>query len=185
MQFTIDYDPMKLENVSIESTLSDFDRSNYRISEGSIVVSWNTHEDHVIDTELFTINATSKVSGTVSELFTIGSDKLKAESYDSNGSIKVPQIKTRSEVLGFRLEQNTPNPFIDNTDVRFILEQDQNVEIAVSDVQGRVVKHLQSDFPKGNNTLKIHSTDLGGSGVYYLTLRTSTQSSTIKMVVIR
>ena len=186
MQLTLGYNPQVLDVTSIESSLSDFNSKNYRIAEDYIVISWNTDQDHVSNTSLFEIKAIAKSDGNVMNTINVASDMLKAESYDANGLIKTPVIKVnKDENQGFKLEQNTPNPFTDYTDVRFVLEQNEQVDIIVSDVQGRVVRNIHSEFAKGQNSYRLHAEDLGGSGVYYLTLRTSKQSSTIKMVVLR
>ncbi len=185
-QFTLNYDYESIEILSIESKSGDFNKNNYKVNANEIAISWNTIENHIQTTELFNITAIAKSNGKISDLLEIVSGKIAAELYDEKGFIKTPRLVSKtSESQEFKLFQNIPNPFSENTEVNFNLKSAGLVNIRVSDVQGRVIKAVSTDFSKGFNTYVINSNDLGRAGVYYLTLSTASQSATIKMVVLR
>lgn len=113
--------------------------------------------------------------------------KLKGESYDVDGNanglgLRFNQVKPLFN--GFRLYQNMPNPFSEQTAVRFNLPESGNATITFNDVTGRVLKVVKGDFSKGLNQIDIQRTDLPSGGVYYYTLKFAEYSSTQKMVLI-
>ncbi len=185
MQMALEFDPNVLDIISIDSENGNFGADNYRILEDKVLISWNANVDYINDTELFTINAVAKSNARLIESIAIGSEALKAEMYDADGNISQPVIKLNDNGSQFALYQNTPNPFTDMTNVSFVLEQAGNVNIVISDVQGRTVKQVTEYFNEGNNTYVLGADEIGEAGIYYLTMNTDRQSATIKMVVIR
>jgi len=185
LQMEIELDPSSLELVNVTSDESSFDKNNYRIEGNKLLISWNADKDFVNHTTLFAINAIARSDAKVLESVSVVSGQLKSELYDANGNISVPFITAQERASEFVLNQNTPNPFTDRTEVSFVLENESMVNIAVSDVQGRVVQRIQRNFGAGLNRYSISANELGGAGVYYLTLHTDNESATIKMVVIR
>jgi len=185
MQFTLEINNDAIDIQSIESSLNGFNASNYRISGNIVAISWNTAE-RLTDRELFTIHAIANTDGKMSEVFNLGSSLVNAEVYDLDGNISKPVISSSNDASSaFKLYQNTPNPFTNDTEVRFSLENSGNVKITVSDVQGRVVHNVQQVYAKGMQVYNINANELNGAGVYYLTVSTPDHSATIKMVVIR
>lgn len=188
IQMTIDFDPALIELEKIISHRKDFDDNNYRILDGKILMSWNNAvgSDNFDTSELFTIRAFAKSDGTTDGLLNISSDVLRSEAYDKSGNIMQPIIRTeRTIAQAFSLSQNTPNPFADNTELRFNLPEASYIEMTISDIRGRVVKTIDGNYTQGLNSVNIQANELGEAGIYYLNMRTTTQSETIKMVLIR
>ncbi len=81
------------------------------------------------------------------------------------------------------LSQNVPNPFNTNTMINYVLEENTNVSLAVTDLTGKVV-HVVN---RGSQSAGVHNIKLDAKdfapGVYYYTLTTGDQRSTKKMVV--
>jgi hypothetical protein len=86
--------------------------------------------------------------------------------------------------------QNVPNPFNPSTRISFDLESRENVTISVYDVKGRLVNTLL----KGTLDAGPHSVDWDGtsaegtrvsSGVYLYVLRTSTETISRRMVMLK
>jgi len=82
-----------------------------------------------------------------------------------------------------------PNPFTDQTMLRFALSHAQEVTISVADVSGREVSRLRSQARTGLNTVTWDGTsDAGlrlGSGVYFVRLNTEDGMVTRKVVLQR
>jgi len=86
--------------------------------------------------------------------------------------------------------QNYPNPFNPSTSIRFGLDRDEEVELAVFDAGGRLVKTiLRGKVNVGIHEVKWDGTDEKGmavaSGIYFLRLKTQSDDITRKMVLIR
>jgi hypothetical protein len=85
----------------------------------------------------------------------------------------------------FALDQNYPNPFNPSTVVAYELPEAGEAFLAVTDVAGRVVRHLALGFrPAGSHRATIEAGDLP-SGVYAYTLTAGRHGATRTMVVLR
>ncbi|MBN2412233.1 carboxypeptidase regulatory-like domain-containing protein [candidate division KSB1 bacterium] len=95
----------------------------------------------------------------------------------------------------FALEQNYPNPFnihrgITQTQIRFTLDQRKDVEIAVFNIQGQLVKRVFSgNMDQGQHEINWDGRDLIGnivpSGTYFYRLQAGSQNLTKRLVIIR
>lgn len=108
-----------------------------------------------------------------------------------------PYLFRLGELIGFdlpmatdayRLEQNIPNPFTDQTEIRYELPQDTFVEMEVVDILGKSVRRLMTAFSlKGVNRIVWDGKDESGqqvpSGVYILHMRSGDFQQSIRMVV--
>jgi len=93
-----------------------------------------------------------------------------------------------TDFAGGALDAPYPNPFSDFTQLSFSLEQSAQVEIAVVDLQGRVVRRLASGkFSSGNHMQRWNGRDDAGakvaSGLYLIQLRTESGVATTKVMV--
>ncbi len=95
----------------------------------------------------------------------------------------------------FTLAQNYPNPFnlrngINQTQIRFTLDQRKDVDIAVFNIQGQLVKRVFSgNMDQGQHEIQWDGRDLTGSivpsGTYFYRLQAGGQSLTKRLVIIR
>ncbi len=76
-----------------------------------------------------------------------------------------------TEVGGFALLPNHPNPFARSTEIRFVLQQPARISLRIFDVQGREVAVLADDQPlnRGAHALQWRPRSLP-SGTYFATL---------------
>ena len=92
---------------------------------------------------------------------------------------KIPAVHT------FALKQNYPNPFNPATLISYRLVRATQVELAVYDLQGRLIKQLQS----GRQSAGIHRVVFRAgnlaSGVYIYRLRTANFTRSRKMLLLR
>ncbi|MCX6232583.1 MAG: T9SS type A sorting domain-containing protein [Bacteroidetes bacterium] len=78
-----------------------------------------------------------------------------------------------------------PNPANTFTQIAYELKKNENVNIIITDITGRVVKNINQGMQtKGNYTLDIDVTSLT-SGTYFYTLKTPTAKATDKLIVVR
>ncbi len=90
-----------------------------------------------------------------------------------------------SSVNEFNLGQNSPNPFINSTTIRYQLPDAGFVSLKVYNVIGNEVAELvNSNQTKGSHTIDFTANDLT-SGVYYYRLRFGDQVRSNKMLLIK
>ena len=85
---------------------------------------------------------------------------------------------------------NHPNPFNPSTTVSFSLMQDADVNLAVYNVKGQLVRTLVSErMEAGNHSVEWSGTDSQskavGSGVYFLKMKTGRYVSVKKMIMLK
>jgi len=88
-----------------------------------------------------------------------------------------------NEISSISVSQNVPNPFDDNTVVRYNLNETANVSMNIVDVTGKVVAtYNQGTQPAGAHTINI-SADKLSNGIYFYTFKAGEYSVTKRMVV--
>lgn len=83
------------------------------------------------------------------------------------------------------LFQNEPNPFESSTFIRFNLPSSQSATLTITDINGKVVKLVEREFPTGENKIEILNADFLVSGIYFYSLKTKDFFSTKKMLYIK
>jgi len=116
----------------------------------------------------------------------IGSQGTIAEAYPASGGVWDAGIRFSSGVLSKAkaiLEQNSPNPFAQNTTIGFWLPQAyEEVTLTISDVRGRVVKTFRNSYGAGRQQVSLDAKELP-PGVYFYTLEAGEFRATRSMVV--
>lgn len=78
-----------------------------------------------------------------------------------------------------------PNPFNDNTTIKFILPESQNVNLAVYDLLGRQIQNLMNEYKQaGINHISFDASDLV-SGIYFYRIQAGDYIETKKMVLLK
>ncbi len=196
MQFTIKYDPFKLNFSSIsngELSVGEGNINTAKRGEGIVTFSWNLSSSQNIDAdkELFVINFNSNESGKLSNSLTVNSELTRAEIYThqkhgiSENPVKL-QYRGIDDNVGFELLQNRPNPFSEETTIEFTIPKTQMAVLTVYDVSGRILYSVEKEFQKGKNSIRLTRKDLNEmQGVMYFKLETDTNSASRKMILIR
>lgn len=71
-----------------------------------------------------------------------------------------------------------PNPFAESATIEFTLAQSEDVDILIIDPIGRIVYKKSAELlPPGKHGMKIDKDMLPEKGIYYLTIRTTTQNA--------
>ncbi|MEL6357414.1 MAG: T9SS type A sorting domain-containing protein, partial [Bacteroidota bacterium] len=87
-------------------------------------------------------------------------------------------------LLDMELLQNYPNPFSDNTTIRFYLPQAGEATITISDLSGRAIRTINGDFPAGYSAIQLNGSGLAAGSIFY-TLSHDGEEQTRTMVRVR
>jgi hypothetical protein len=81
---------------------------------------------------------------------------------------------------------NIPNPFANETEIRYGIENPSSLKIFVSDIFGEIVKVIvdSENHPTGSFSVTFDASELP-NGTYYYTMQTNDKVITKKMVVLR
>ena len=84
------------------------------------------------------------------------------------------------------LHEAYPNPFNPSTTIKYDLNLNANVELAIYDLRGRLVEVLVNEYQDANSNYKvIWDADMYSSGVYFVRLTTDSDVKTNKIMLIK
>jgi hypothetical protein len=186
-QFTLNFDNSVLELVDIHYGLAKEDNFGLtHLNEGVITTSWNNMSgSQRLPQALFSMVVKAKSDALLSELMSIGSRYTNAEAYGASGEqldVALSFGDEQTANAGFELYQNTPNPFVGETQIGFNLPEASDVTITINDVTGKTLKVIRGAFAKGYNNVNVN--DLP-SGVMYYTLESGDFTATLKMIKVQ
>ena len=166
---------------------------NYSIqANGNIHFSWNSVEtfDLAAGELLFTMVINSGKNQDASDMLSISNNGLQAESYMGEElKIKAIDLSFENRSGGFSqnaLLANVPNPFSEQTSIRFELAENSAVRISIYDLNGRLLKNYYGNYSSGLNTLDINASDFSkGSGIFMIKLQTAGFTDTALISVLK
>ncbi|MCK6693938.1 MAG: T9SS type A sorting domain-containing protein, partial [Thermoanaerobaculia bacterium] len=136
----------------------------------------------------FAITFRAKAAGQLSQMLGVSSRITRAEAYNADSDRLQVAFRFNSPNgstiagLGFELYQNTPNPFVNRTQIGFYLPEATSATLTVFDESGRMIYTQGGDFAKGYNAVTIDRSVLNTTGVLYYKLETAKDSATRKMI---
>ena len=141
-----------------------------------VQVGWYNAESHCTDMETFLNNIVFASEG----LYIIETDSTIT-------GVEHDEVRTPES---YKLHQNYPNPFNPETNIRFSLPENTNVNITVYNILGRKVRELINIFqPAGAHEIRWDGTNEQGqkaaSGIYFYRIKTDKFSKVRKMTLIR
>ena len=84
----------------------------------------------------------------------------------------------------FVLNQNTPNPVTDFTNISYKIKEKAEVNLSIFDNSGKIIQTYNKGVQeKGEYNIEINTSDLK-SGIYFYKLSVNNQSQTKKMIVL-
>ena len=187
--FSFNSDVMQFAGVTAEGL--DVTEANIGLSyldEGYITMSWNNLYGVTVEKfrTLFTLHFEVLESANVSEQLFLSSVMTKSEAYTGDfETINLSMNYKGVDLKDFVLHQNIPNPFSDNTEVRFSLPAASPVTFTVFDVNGRVLLRNASEYEGGSHTILITKDELTSTGVMYYQIETVYGTASRKMIQIR
>jgi hypothetical protein len=86
---------------------------------------------------------------------------------------------------GFKIYPSQPNPFEEETKIRFELEENTKMTFTIQDISGKVVKIIENEFLTGYNQIMLKKDDFEEAGIYFFTLKSKTHKATGKIILIQ
>ena len=131
----------------------------------------------------FTVRFRAMTTGDLREMLAVSSRITKAEAYgDTRLDVALRFNGSIVAGLGFEVYQNTPNPWVDRTQIGFYLPQDNEVRLTIYDESGRMLFTQKGEFAKGYNSFFLDRQLIDGTGILYYTVSTDSESATMKMI---
>jgi Dockerin type I domain len=191
LQFTLSFDNRLIKIINIQPIdLEGFSENNYAIfeKEGKVTLSWNGSE--LKRNSLFQITIEAQQNGFLKDVLTLNSDITAAEAYNTEGVVKDVKLlfETKNSIeenSAFSLLSNVPNPFKNETNIRFRLPSENAVKLTVFDETGRILETQNKSFSKGYNEWMIDLSDKKLSGILFYRLETATHSAVGRMVILK
>ncbi len=192
MQFTMEYNPAILEFVSVKGMREDVGEENFGMrymESGKITGSIDLRGEKLGD-DLFKITFKAKETGSLLNSIRMTSSLTKAEAYtktdESNGlSLSFTQNGKEIANTSAVLYQNEPNPFENNTVIRFFVPENQEATLSIFTLDGKLVKEMNEVYTKGEHQVNVAKEEFPSSGIYYYQLKTNNFTDTKKMMYIK
>jgi len=190
-QATINFNKDRMSFAGVKAGQLDVTEDNIGLNyleSGIITLSWNSivTGDTEEDLPLFEFVFDMKEDALLSNELYINSSLTEAEAYDSELRVMDLELEFRGEEReSFVLYQNTPNPFLETTDVSFKLPKASNVQFTVFDVTGRILMQERDYLDAGIHTITLYRDQLRSMGVMYYKVETDYGSDSRKMIQIR
>ena len=187
----LEFDPSLGHITSISSEITTVEQEDYRIDKYQVALSITAPK--TIENKgkaIISIKFSNQVIGSVMpDLIKLDNHRITAELYTTDGDdIIASDIKLSSEPdhlnEGFLLNQNSPNPFIGSTDIRFYNNIDGLITTTIYDAAGRQVYVNKTYYNEGWHKMSIAAEDLDGQGLYIYELNNGTAVIRKKMMVI-
>jgi Dockerin type I domain len=179
LQFGLNWDKNKVESLRIEAgKLPNFGEGNTALfaKEGILTSVWSTANSVNITepTTVFTLVVQPKTTTRLTEIFSKNDVYTEGVAYDALGSPATVNLKfLMSAKTELQLIQNRPNPFANETIIPFLLPEDGQATLTVSDLLGRVVMKREQVFAKGLNEVVFSVNDAAANGVFIVRLQTA------------
>lgn len=195
MQMTLGFDYNALIFREFNSGVLTMTDINIAVAEqGKLAVSWNDVNAISLNSDdvLFTLSFQAQRSGHISEYLSMESSITEAQVYDNGlntSNLILAVVDHEQEVIEIKenkLYQNVPNPFENNTTIKFEMENSGRASLKIYDITGKMIVTQTGMFKSGQNQFDIsfegaHSIN----GVLYYTLETENFQATRKMVIVR
>lgn len=190
LQYSLNFNQSVLDFVGIESgafKVSDENIGTQDAEKGMLHMSWSDPAGVSADGEiLFVLNFVAKANGNLAQNLHLANAAVAPEAYtDALETMKL-DISPRSEAgsfeNGFALYQNTPNPFSNETMIKYFLPEQGQVTLSFFDVTGKTIRQITKLGLKGLNQEKINDSDIAVDGVVIYQLEYNGFTQTKKMI---
>ena len=115
------------------------------------------------------------LNGAGSQYYTTSTPMIRLDFQDFTG---INEINSN-----INLGQNIPNPFNNNSTIKFNLKNRSDVQIEITDIKGSIISKTDlGNLNTGEHTFEINSSDLN-SGMYYYSLISGADRITKKMII--
>lgn|GEM_PF-4690846 len=188
-QHAYQFDVSKLAFTGIkygdEITLTDNNFGFSQLAEGQLTTSWFDTDAQDVEegTVLYTLRFEVRQAGQLRDALSISSTSTSAESYFEDDKIGGVQLNFAAPTNQLTIV-NTPNPFNEETQIRFDAPQKGEAVITISDISGREVYRTTTNAVQGENQRTFSKTELQEAGIYILRINLNGSSAAQKMIMI-
>ncbi len=188
------YENEIIKVININGTINNTDASDvgynielsipWKLIGGRPTRSWGIHYELINDKDGTDADLIEGVAGNKSSK---SSTWCKIELLSEH----ITDIEKNEELAEeFSLSQNYPNPFNPETTIEYKLNKSENITLIVYDLFGREIICLEDSFQQVGNYKKVwngktHNGNNLPSGIYLYSLKSLTNSSTKKMILIK
>ncbi|MFT5382879.1 MAG: hypothetical protein ACI81W_000273 [Saprospiraceae bacterium] len=194
-QWILKFNPTVLRYTGFDKVnlpnLGNMGFSEARINEGELILTWFAGEDitKAIEDVVFSLNfEVLENAGQISDLFNVQAyDIFSAVAYRGDQTpmeIELVFTEPTAKASAFILNQNTPNPFKDETVISFTLPETTDATLTIMDIAGHVLKQYKGTYTQGYNEISINRSELSDSGILFYELKTPNDTASRKMIII-
>jgi hypothetical protein len=187
MQLALQFDAKALEIAGVTPGIIDESHMGIRSDENVLSIAWNGAPSATTDiSTLFTLHVKGKASSNLREVLWLSSRRIEpiAQRDENIARLELDFSQASTEISTLRLFQNVPNPFRQETMIRFALPEAGSATIRINDLSGRELWRQQSYFDAGNHQIMLRRKELNTSGVLLYTIETDAYRATRRMVVL-
>ena len=167
---------------SVES--EGFNASHFNVSGSNVRLSLSSRHN-IAQGQTIVLSVYAERDMMLSEMLQIENKLLQSEAYDLDNNIIPVVLEAKEQIEDYTLYQNKPNPFRDNTEIRFNLANAGDVNFVFTDVNGRILKVINSEYSAGENSITIAKEDLISSGIVFYTMTCKEYTETRQMIIIK
>ncbi|MFK7925625.1 MAG: LamG-like jellyroll fold domain-containing protein [Bacteroidia bacterium] len=200
-QFTLNWDPSVLQFESVSHQALEGIYNTDEAQNGNLSAAWLDLAGQAItlpDGEL-AFELTFRVVGQMGSQTTFQMTSSMTPSQAFAGDRSVLGVTTEantltvgsataidpSEMEGYQLGQNFPNPFTSSTAFEFSLGQSEEVSIEIYNLNGQVVRSFEGRYAAGDHSLEWNGTSANGAevsqGIYFVRMKAGAYSSSIRV----
>lgn len=204
-QFSMNWNAQELEFINAADGVLDIHEGANQVSNGKLAIVWTKDdaEGLTLDdgTEVFYLNFRVKGSNGIASPVSITGSKIPMEAVSgdleylrirtTNGEIEIGDMPSAGghNTGGYALHQNFPNPFDDQTEIRFEVPERSQVEFVIRNVAGTEVMRITGSYDAGSHSIVWDGKNQSGvqmtAGVYFVQMRAKDYIGTVKMVYTR
>lgn len=156
------------------------------IEEGLIRVSWVGDIEQGDNGSLFKVVVNVLQTSWTSDVVSIDHNAIHSEAYRGTETVPLDLefIRDNEEAQEVRLYQNNPNPWKEDTEIKYYTPNALPIVISIYDINGKMVYQEQRQSEVGVNKLPLSKADFRSNGVYYYELVTQGQRLVQKMILL-
>ncbi|NOT37188.1 MAG: T9SS type A sorting domain-containing protein [Saprospiraceae bacterium] len=155
-------------------------------NNGILLLSWNDDSKVEISKSrsLFSLKFDKPITENLLESIEINSDILEAEAYLSNEEISKilwSRAEMANKISELYIGSPVPNPFYDFTTIVVESANPTEYSYSITDLNGSVIKVLNSQLIPGKNFIKIKGSELPQAGIYFLKIEAGGLTRSMKL----
>ena len=194
-QMTLAWDTQLLEYVDVQPGLMEAANfgTQFADKEGMLTLSYFNLDDVADQSVLFTLVVRANQAANLSEALRVSTRYTSSEAYPKGNNLGNELMEValnfsngKASLAAYELYQNTPNPFVETTQVGFYLPEASAVKLTIRDIRGSLLKVYEGDYQKGTHNITVKASDIGNpTGVVLYTLESDNFTQTKQMTLVK